>query len=140
MQLKIHIAAAQSVVWKALVKDTSLWWPKDFYTSARTKGFVIEPKLGGRAYEDAGRGEGLIWYSVLGVEAPDFILMSGYVAPPFGGPATSLLRLTLSAVSKTLTLLEVVDSSFGHVGDCDKSEGWRLVFEGGLKRHLETKP
>ena len=89
VNLKIPIAAPQAAVWKALVNETGLWWPKDFHTSARTKRFVIEPKLGGRAYEDAGKGEGLIWYSVVGVERPDLLLLAGSLFPPYGGPATS---------------------------------------------------
>lgn len=138
VELRIPIQAPQKAVWKALVKETTLWWPKDFYTSARTRGFRLEPKLGGRLFEDSGKGEGLIWYTVVGVESPNWLLLSGYVIPPYGGPATSLLRLTLTPTGPGETDLVVFDSAHGRVGDCDKHEGWRQIFEDGLKRHLEA--
>ena len=136
-ELQIRIAAPQARVWKALVSETTAWWPKDFYASSATKQFVIEPRLGGRVYEDAGGEQGIIWYSVIGVEKPNFLLLAGFLAPPFAGPATSLLRLALSAPSKTETLLEVTDAAFGCVADCNTAEGWSQIFDAGLRGYVE---
>ncbi len=51
VELEIEIAASPEKVWKALMEDTTFWWPKNFYTGPKAKGFHIEPRLGGRAYE-----------------------------------------------------------------------------------------
>jgi DNA-binding transcriptional ArsR family regulator len=48
VELEIEIAAPPVRVWKAPTEDTTFWWPRDFYTNPKAKGFHIEPKLGGR--------------------------------------------------------------------------------------------
>ena len=78
---------------------------------------VFEVKPGGRLYEDAGDGNGLVWYQVIALDAPNSITMSGFIAPPFGGPATSLLRVGFTAQGKSATVMEVTDSTFGCLGD-----------------------
>jgi len=62
---------------------------------------VFEVKPGGRLYEDAGGGNGLVWYQVIALDAPNSISLAGFIAPPFGGPATSLLRIVFSAKGKS---------------------------------------
>ena len=61
----------------------------------QTKGFVIEPRLGGHAYEDCGGGAGQIWYIVVGIQPPHSIMLLGLLTPAFGGPAQTILQLTL---------------------------------------------
>src|SRR5882672_4455548 len=135
-RLDIPIRAPQRRVWKALVAETSRWWPNEFYaTSARE--FVIEPRLGGRVYENAGGGHGLMWYSVIGIEPPSSLTLAGYLVPPFAGPGTSFLRLNLAKIDASETLLEVTDHCFGQVAGCEPAEGWQTVFESGLKRYVE---
>jgi AraC-like DNA-binding protein len=57
-----------------------------------------------------------------------------------GGPATSLLRVAFSGRSKTATLMDVTDSTFGCLGDPSATEeGWRTLFEGGFKKWVEGK-
>lgn len=136
-ELEIVIAAPPAHVWQALVLETSAWWPKEFYTSARAQRFVIEPVLGGRVYEDFGGGDGLVWYSVIGVEAGQGLILAGHLLPPFGGPAVTALRLSLSANAKG-TLLHVQDDRFGALGGESPVDGWRLVFDTGLRQHIES--
>lgn len=101
---------------------------------------VFEVKPGGRLYEDSGNGNGLVWYHVIAVDAPDAITLSGFIAPPFGGPATSLLRVAFSAQGKSATIMEVTDSTFGCLGDLKTTEdGWRMLFEDGFKAWIERK-
>jgi DNA-binding transcriptional ArsR family regulator/uncharacterized protein YndB with AHSA1/START domain len=139
VELEIPIAALQEKVWKALIEDFHLWWRKDFHTSKRTKRMTLEPKVGGRVFEDFGKGEGVLWYTIVGIDAPERLLFEGRLFPAYGGPATTLLELKL-VPRGTGTVLQVSDSIFGAVGDgTAKSfkEGWTLLFAEGLKPFIE---
>jgi uncharacterized protein YndB with AHSA1/START domain len=133
MELPIH--APKAKVWKALVEDTSFWWPRNFYTNTAAKSFHIEPRLGGRMYEDWGHGQGLIWYNVFGVDAPNSIHLQGHLVPPYG-PAQSLLVLRLSETNG-MTTLSLSDSTIGNASDCDKLAGWKELFETAFKPFVE---
>lgn len=139
-KLTLEIAKPHAAVWTAFTRDVHLWWPKDFYATESTQRIVFEVKPGGRLYEDAGKGNGLVWYHVIAVDAPNAITMSGFIAPPFGGPATSLLRVAFSAQGKSNTVMEVTDSTFGCLGGPGTTEeGWRMLFEGGFKAWVDRK-
>jgi uncharacterized protein YndB with AHSA1/START domain len=131
------MAVPPARVWQALTTESPSWWPKDFHTSPRTQRFVIEPVLGGRAYEDFGGGDGLVWYSVIGVEAGRELVLTGHLLPPFGGPAVTALRLTVTAQAGG-SLLRVQDDRFGAIGGDSPVDGWRLVFDAGLRQYVES--
>ena len=135
--LEVVMAAPPARVWQALTTETPAWWPKDFHTSARAQRFVIEPVLGGRVFEDFGGGDGLLWYSVIGVEANRELVLSGHLLPPFGGPAVTALRLSLSAETDG-TLFRVQDDRFGSLDGKSPVDGWRLVFDVGLRKYVES--
>jgi DNA-binding transcriptional ArsR family regulator/uncharacterized protein YndB with AHSA1/START domain len=140
IELEIPLKARPARVWEALVRETSDWWSKDFHTSPATKGFVIEPRLGGHAYEDCGNGAGQIWYSVIGVHPPESLMMLGLLTPAFGGPAQTILQLTLKDAGKN-TILQLSDTIFGKVGDDKLSqtrEGWMMLFDAGLRTLIES--
>lgn len=136
-RLTLEIAKPQAAVWKAFTRDVHLWWPKDFYATKSPRRMVFEVKPGGRLYEDAGNGNGLVWYQVIALDAPHTITLSGFIAPPFGGPATSLLRIAFSARGKATTEMDVTDSTFGCLEESTTLEGWRQLFEGGFKAWVE---
>lgn len=136
-ELEVVIAAPPARVWQALAAEVSAWWPKEFHTSERTQRFVIETVLGGRVYEDFGGGDGLVWYSVIGVEIGRELILAGHLLPPFGGPAVTALRLTLAAKEEG-TLLRVQDDRFGALAGESPVAGWRLVFDTGLRQHVES--
>lgn len=137
--LRVTISAPTQRVWQVLTKETADWWPKDFHTSPRAQRFVIEPVIGGRAFEDFGSGDGLQWYSVLGVEDGKELVLAGHLLPPFGGPAITALRLTLIAAPGGGTVLEVRDDRFGALGVESPVDGWQLVFDGGLRHYIESR-
>jgi len=139
VELEISIKAPLERVWKALVEETTFWWPKDFYTSPKTKGFYIEPKLGGRMYEDWGDDAGVIWYEVFAIDPPRSLDLRGYLAVPYG-PGFSLLHLELKQKGNE-TVLMLSDSTIGAPKDDGKAkfEGWRQLFEAGLKTYLEKQ-
>lgn len=137
VEVEIPIEAPRERVWDAIVNEIGAWWRKDFCANPNTKKFVLEPRLGGRMYEDAGDGAGVLWYTVMSIDPPNSLTLSGHLALAFGGPATSILNLNLKSTGKA-TVLEISDSFFGNVeGGCEKEDGWRLLFGEGLKPFVE---
>jgi DNA-binding transcriptional ArsR family regulator/uncharacterized protein YndB with AHSA1/START domain len=136
VELQVPIAAPPADVWRALVDETTLWWPRDFYTGP-ARGFHIEPRLHGRVFEDWGDGNGVVWYQVFAISPGKSLDLSGCMAVPYG-PAMTLLHIELVAEGKG-TVLKVSDSTIGdvHGGAAAKTDGWRQVFEGGLKSYVE---
>jgi uncharacterized protein YndB with AHSA1/START domain len=138
VELEIPIRAGRERVWNALVSDIDLWWRKDFLVT-KAKRFVLEPRLGGRMYEDAGEGTGITWYNVQGITPNESLLLAGFLYPGYGGPATTLLQLTLEESGKE-TILRIKDAIFGELSDDAESAvggGWRALFGDGLKRFVE---
>ena len=138
VELEIEIQAPPSKVWKALTRLTTDWWPKEFYSNPRTKGFHLEPQLGGRMYEDFGDGAGAIWFQVFAIDPERTLDLQGCLAVPYG-PAHTLLHIELTARGQ-VTILKVSDSTIGLVKDAggDKLDGWKQIFEGGLKPFVEA--
>ena len=132
VEMDISIRAPKARVWKALIEDTTFWRPRNFYTSPKASGFHIEPKLGGRMYEDWGDGNGLVWYRVFGLDAPDCLYLEGCLAHPYG-PAHNLLVLRLEE-KDGVTILRLNDTTIGKVDQkCDKEAGWKELFEGAFR-------
>ncbi|GJM34198.1 MAG: hypothetical protein DHS20C18_31990 [Saprospiraceae bacterium] len=139
--LEIPIKAEINQVWECLLKEIHLWWRKDFYTSSKTKKFIIEPKIGGRMYEDYGNDEGLLWATVIGLDGPNSIELKGHLSPQFGGPAMSFLKLSLKENGHS-TVLTLSDTTFGAVSENTKkelTEGWKMIYEDGFKKYVEKK-
>jgi uncharacterized protein YndB with AHSA1/START domain len=140
VELEITIHAPLPQVWHALVHEIGLWWRQDFYC-AGGKRFAMEPRVGGRVYEDDGSGGGLLWYTVHIMTAPRLLQLIGHLSPPWGGPAVSLIRIELVEQDKS-TVLRLTDHCFGVVSAKLKRnlhEGWTLLMADALKSHLETK-
>lgn len=138
VELEIEIQATPAKVWKALTRETTDWWPKDFYSNPRTKGFHLEAKLGGRMYEDLGDDAGVIWFQVFAIDPQKTLDLQGCMAVPYG-PAHTLLHLELVPNGKS-TILKVSDSTIGLVKSSgeDKFDGWKQIFEGSLKAFVES--
>jgi len=140
VELEIRIAARPERVWQALVEEIGRWWPRDFYAGPDPRGFLLEPHLGGRMYEDWGDGSGAIWYLVTEIDPPRSLGLSGQMPPAFGGPATSLLRLVLRPQGEE-TVLELTDSEFRRPTEkagASLEEGWRALFEKAFKSYVES--
>ncbi len=137
----LEIAAPRATVWKALTEETAAWWPPDFRMVAGSQGALLEARAGGRLYEQGANGAELLWYTVSLVTPPEALHLVGHVAPPWGGPATSLLQLALAeAQGGRATTLRVDDYLFGHVADAHVASletGWNQLFGDGLRPFAE---
>jgi uncharacterized protein YndB with AHSA1/START domain len=141
-EMEVTIDAPCEAVWKALIEDIDTWWLPDFHVAGKNRKIVLEPYVGGKFYEDAGEGNGVFWMKIITFQAPGQLTMAGHVAPPWGGPATSIVSISLKAARAGQTIVAVTDHVFGKVSDkLHKSldEGWRRLFEDGLKKFVEKR-
>jgi DNA-binding transcriptional ArsR family regulator/uncharacterized protein YndB with AHSA1/START domain len=140
VEQEIAIAARPERVWQALVEEIGHWWPKDFYAGADAENFILEPRLGGRMYEDWGNGAGAVWYTVTEIAPPRSLGLAGHYPPVFGGPSTSILRLEVVAgEAGEGAVLRLSDSEFRPVTENtfqSLDEGWRTIFN-HLKEYVE---
>jgi DNA-binding transcriptional ArsR family regulator/uncharacterized protein YndB with AHSA1/START domain len=139
VELEVKVNAPPQQVWDAMVNSTTHWWRKDFYTNAATKGFHIEPRPGGRMYEDWGGDNGAIWATVLTVDAPRRIQFMGHLTKQYGGPAHSIFEFAIEPSGKG-SVLKIADTIFGNLSEdqaAKMDEGWRMLFEEGLKPYVE---
>ena len=141
VKVEVTINADINIVWKCLINETTNWWSKDFYTNPKTKGFHIDSRIGGRVFEDFGNGEGLSWAEIIGLDSPNSILMKGFLAPDFGGPAISYISIQLSS-NGTGTNFKLTDTLFGAVNEGSASQieaGWRMIYEEAFKTYVEAR-
>ena len=140
VEVEVKINGDRKIVWDAMVNQTTHWWRKDFLTRP-SKGFHIEPRIGGRMYEDRGDGNGLVWATVTGIDAPHSILLTGILTPEFGGPAHTFFQFTLEPVDDDATLVKISDTIFGNIDESlagKMHEGWLALFE-GLRKFVESR-
>ncbi len=138
--LEVRIAATPERVWRALVEEASSWWHRDFYTGANPQGFHIEPRLGGRMWEDWGDGQGLVWGTVIGVRHREFLQVSGLLDASFGGPA-GLIHTWRLAADGDATTLRFEETTYGATSMATLRSldvGWKFMMERCLKGWIET--
>ncbi|MEQ9305381.1 MAG: helix-turn-helix domain-containing protein [Marinoscillum sp.] len=141
IQLEITINAGIETTWQALINDIGLWWRKDFYTSPKTREFILEARPGGKMYEDYGNNEGLVWAEVIVLDSPRVLELKSHLSPEYGGPVFSFLRIQLDSVENG-TILKLSDVGIGVMSDDaikQTTAGWKMLFEEGFKGYVETK-
>ncbi len=139
VKMKFDYSASPRAVWTAFTRDTSKWWPKQFFTDPRAKGMMIEARRGGAWFEDWGQGRGRVWHTIVTIDPPRVLETTGVLFPEFGGPAISMLRLEFAARGKG-TRLKLTDSIFGRVRKgTQKSfeKGWDILLAKALRRYLK---
>lgn len=129
IELEISIAAPIERVWRCLTAETSDWWPGGHFAHGDSKTFKLEPWVGGRMYEDGGEGNGVLWYTVIRIAAPQTIELAGHTSITWGGPSTSILTLNLIGEGEG-TVLRLTDAAFGHVSEEDGTAGgWQSLLD-----------
>lgn len=139
IEIRFEIKARRERVWEALVAETSQWWRKEYFATKNPTGIYLELRPGGRLFEESGDG-GMLWYTVIELAPPSVLALSGNLAPPYGGPATSLLRLEFTEKGPNCAV-KLTDHIFGVVNQKTKEtieSGWRVLFVKGLKPYLEN--
>ncbi len=135
---EVPIAAPPDRVWRALTEETSEWWDPGFFSSPRAKRMVVEARLGGRVFEDWGDGEGLVWYTVIGLDRGRVLTLSGDLWPQ-NGPARLYTEFRLEEKDGG-TVVRLHEHIFGQVGEDSgpsMEKGWTHLLGKRLKPHVE---
>ena len=61
LTITVEIKAPQDRVWAAMINEIDAWWLPQHRMAPSSKMMVLEPRAGGRFYEEA-PGGGLLWY------------------------------------------------------------------------------
>ena len=140
---EVRIEAPPGRVWHALTEEIGRWWPAGFFSSSKAKRMVLEQRVGGRVYEDWGEGDasGLLWYTVIGLEAGRELRLSGELTPDWGGPARLSTRWTLKpdGDGTVVRLEEVISGRVGAGTPAKMTEGWNTILGSHLRPFVEAR-
>ncbi len=139
-QLAIDIDAPRKRVWELLTQDTNAWWLPSFRMLEDSE-VTFQAEAGGQLIEKRADGASLLWYTVHMVVPGKSLHLVGQSFPEWGGPVTTMLRLTLVERDGGCTL-DVSDALTGSTSEeqvASLSGGWKQLFGDGLKAHAEGR-
>jgi uncharacterized protein YndB with AHSA1/START domain len=139
LRLEFPIEAPVERVWEAILNETSRWWDQEFVALPGSKGVTLEPRLGGRLYEQTEDGRGLVWAQVIGIDPGRSIDFLGVMTPAFSGPTTTMVQLAIET-SEGGTVLRLTEGLVGRVTDevvANMTAGWTFLMGTKLKGYVE---
>jgi DNA-binding transcriptional ArsR family regulator/uncharacterized protein YndB with AHSA1/START domain len=75
---ELRFKATPERVFSAIAEESLKWFPMT-YGEDRTKGIVLEPRVGGAHYEDWGDGRGHLYGQVLEYDRPNLLTTRGWI-------------------------------------------------------------
>lgn len=141
LELEIQVAASPEALWTALFADIDRWWLPDFRTLGEKSKLSFDPQPGGRGLLESSPAAGdLQWYQVQMYQpSAKQVYLVGHIAPDWGGPTTSMLKLSVCE-NDGGCVLKIVDARLGKVSESDLEtcrQGWQQLFGEGLKPLVE---
>lgn len=138
--MQVEINAPRERVWKALIEETNAWWLPDFHMTGAGSTVTFNSNAGEGLVEHHASGSSLLWYTVHWYRPDEFAVhLVGEIAPDWGGPATSHLKLSVDEQDGK-SVFHLADAHSGHINHAGlKSlyDGWTQLFTDGLKRFIE---
>lgn len=138
-QFEVPIKRSCADIWKCLIDEIDVWWSDDFRALGAGSTVTLNAHPGGQLIESAADGSSLEWYRVQMVSPGKSLYLVGYMAPDWGGPTTSMLKLEIED-RDTDSVLIVSDALSGNVTEASSSSaqsGWKVLFGTGLKGFAE---
>ena len=137
LTLELDFEAPPARVWAALTSELGAWWPDAFYMcqGPGPRSMTLDPRPGGLMLEAAGGGNRMAWGTVLHVEQERTLVLSG----SYGSPLTWVGSYELAALGDGARL-RFTERMFGRVTAAElasKDHGWRFLYDGCMRAHLE---
>ena len=131
VEQELVVAASRDKVFEALCRMGE-WWPHAFREGAAVH---LEPRVGGRFWEDWSDGDGALYATVTGIRRPDLLTCTG----PMGMrvPVTAVWSMELSEHDGG-TLVRLSHHAVGPIDDETRAayqHGWGEVLD-ALRAHL----
>lgn len=140
LAVETTIDAAPATVWSTLTDQIGSWWPPHFFSFEGANRFVVEGRLGGRVYEDAGDGAGATWGTVVVWRPGVTMTWACEMYPGFGGPGRSFVSFEVAA-NGTGTVVRLTDAGLAPDGPAAKDSleaGWAELL-GHAKAYAENR-
>ncbi len=139
-QFETPIEREAEAVWSLMTDGINDWWTSDFRALGEGSIMAFSTETGGALVETGKNGESLEWYRVQMCVPGKSIYLVGYMAPDWGGPTISMLKLALEPKDGAC-LLTVSDALMGNITESSiksAQSGWETMFRDGLKAHAEA--
>ncbi len=139
-QFELPIKRSAADIWAIMVDEIDAWWMNDFRALGEGSKVTLNAETGGQLIERAADGSSLEWYRVQMVSPGKLLYLVGYIAPDWGGPTTSMLKLAVEDRDNGGALL-VSDALLGNVTEASAKSaegGWKTLFGDGLKGFAEN--
>jgi DNA-binding transcriptional ArsR family regulator/uncharacterized protein YndB with AHSA1/START domain len=138
LEQEVTIRAPRARVFDALTRDVGQWWAFRLTRDAKST-LVLEPRVGGRFFEDMGDGEGALWGTVTYIKRPEVLRLTG----PLGmmkEPIIGVYTYELSDAADGATLLKLTHRVAGQPGPKAEESyrgGWGKLLGQYLKTYVE---
>lgn len=130
------VEASVHDVWDQLTANVASWWPSEHRAVSPQAAMQLDARVGGTLTEVDDEQGGIEWYRVVAVVPRKSIDLVGQLASRYGGPATSMLHISLEAgPERGTTTLRLTDSVFGRIGPdlrASLTSGWEAIVGAGL--------
>jgi hypothetical protein len=138
-QFEVPIRRSAADIWRLMVDDIDAWWMEDFRALGEGSKVTLDATTGGQLLESTVNDGSLEWYRAQMVMPGKLIYLVGYMAPDWGGPTTSMLKLAVEERDDGGALI-VSDALLGNITEAsaqNAENGWKMLFGEGLKGFAE---
>ena len=138
-QFEVSINRSPTDIWDLMIDKIDAWWMDDFRALGNGSKVTLNAERGGQLIESNADGADLEWYRVQMVSPRQALYLIGYMAPDWGGPTTSMLKLAVEERGNGGALI-VSDALLGNVTENSAKSaesGWKTLFGDGLKNFAE---
>jgi uncharacterized protein YndB with AHSA1/START domain/DNA-binding transcriptional ArsR family regulator len=137
VEQEVTIEASPERVFDALTNELSAWWGAPYLVSQTAKSLILEPKIGGRFYEDWGDGQGAQWAMVTSIKRNERLELTGTIG--MGGVVQGVVCFELEAKGNA-TVVKLSHRAIGEVNEESQAgyaSGWQDLLGTRLKAFVE---
>lgn len=140
-QFEVTIQCEPEDVWSMMTQNINAWWMNDFRALGENSTVSLRLEPGGLLLETSPDGINLEWYRVQMCTPGTALYLVGYMAPDWGGPTTSMLKLSVQA-RESGSVLIVSDALLGNVTEASAksaASGWETLFGDGFRTYAQSR-
>ena len=116
VEQEVTINAPAERVFEALTNDISPWWGAPYLITEAPQSIILEPKVGGRMYEESGVGEGALWAMVTAIKKNEHLELTGPIG--MSGALHSIATINLEPKNEgEATLVKFSHQAIGQLGE-----------------------